>query len=197
MYCCLWGRMPMQQHVCCRYNNLQTGFMSTAPQACLLAKEAGMQILPLVHISETHGKPVQKGLSGWPPPSVMAQTIMTVLGEHRACCLQVSSLSELQGLIPAGFDEDAPDGSSCSQAFMAASDDDATDLLFLHVAWDNTCSGKGCSTSELLQPSCQHSLVAANASGQGLATDAAGLLTCITGNMQAAVQHCITGLMRY
>ena len=59
--------------------------MSTAPQACLLAEEAGMQVIPLLCTSKDQSKPVQKGLSGWPPPDIMAQTIMTVFGEHRGC----------------------------------------------------------------------------------------------------------------
>lgn len=128
--------------------------MSTAPQACLLAEEAGMQVLPLLCTSEAQGLPVPKGLSGWPPPDIMAQTIMTALGEHRACWPQVSSLLKLQcqAPMPAGFNGDTVDGiSSLQDLTPATNDDDAIDLLFLHVAWDETGGGKGCSTSELVQ----------------------------------------------
>ncbi|KAL3154342.1 hypothetical protein ABBQ32_013824 [Trebouxia sp. C0010 RCD-2024] len=103
--------------------------MSTALQACLLAEEAGMQVLPPLCTSEAQSKPVQKGLLGWPPPDTMAQTIMTALGLHG----------------------DTTDGINSPQDLTAAtSDDDAIDLLFLHVAWDETCGGKGCSSSAAL-----------------------------------------------
>lgn len=113
-----------------------------------------MQVLPPLCTSEAQSKPVQKGLLGWPPPDTMAQTIMTALGEHRACWPQVSSLLKLQcqAPMPAGLHGDTTDGINSPQDLTAAtSDDDAIDLLFLHVAWDETCGGKGCSTSELVQ----------------------------------------------
>ena len=59
--------------------------MSTSSEACLLAEQAGMQVLPLVCSSQAQCNLVPKGLSGWPPPNIMAQTIMTVLGELAGC----------------------------------------------------------------------------------------------------------------
>lgn len=51
----------------------------------------------------------------------------------------------------AGFGGDAAGGASSSQDLTAATDDDTIDLLFVHIAWDLTPSGKGLKLSEASQ----------------------------------------------
>ena len=54
--------------------------MSTAPEADVLAQQAGMQRLSSHYLEQEQ---VQKGLSGWPPPDKMARIVMEVFGESR------------------------------------------------------------------------------------------------------------------
>ena len=140
--CKLHADMPSSCH---RYNNLQTGFMSTSTQACLLAKEAGMQILPLLCPSQAQCNSVQKGLSGWPPPDLMAHTVKTVLGELAGCTQATHTRLQRPQHLHAGFAGSVADGTSYLTA--ANDDDDSIDLLFLHIAWDKAPHGSGCNPS--------------------------------------------------
>ncbi len=129
--------------------------MSTSESASSIAVEAGMTILPLLSSSTSNARN-SNCLSGWPQSSDMAQRAMEVLGKS-LCCLQITALTlsiEMQlgakallcmavtdGLtsdLHAGLDASGmaqPTESHSSTAGSIASiEDDAIDLLMLHVA---------------------------------------------------------------
>ena len=104
-----------------------------------------MQVLPLLCSSQAQCNSVQKGLSGWPPPNIMAHTVKTVLGELAGCIQAIHTKLQCPKHLHAGFDGNVADGTSYLTA--ATDDDDSIDLLFLHIAWDKAPHGSDCNPS--------------------------------------------------
>ncbi|KAL0028467.1 hypothetical protein WJX77_008505 [Trebouxia sp. C0004] len=105
---------PSSSRLQVRYNQLQACFMSTCESASSIAIQAGMTILP-IHSNSTSKARNSDCLSGWPHSSHMAQRAMEVLG------LDASHMAQ-------------PTESHFVAGSNASNEDDAADLLMLHIA---------------------------------------------------------------
>ena len=128
--------------------------MSTSASASSIAIQAGMTILP-IHSNSTSKARNSDCLPGWPQSSDMAQRAMEVLGKS-LCCLQITALTSSKDMqlgtkaivcmaVTGGFISDLHAGLDASEMVQpteshfvagsnASNEDDATDLLMLHIA---------------------------------------------------------------